>query len=388
MKKKWWLLLALGLVGGAAAAVASQAESKLAVQSVRVERGRLEVIVEDDGITRVVERYVVSAPVAGLMLRSDLKVGDEVEQGAVLALIYPAPESSREAQIGQSRLSAAYARRGEAAARVNEIQGRLAQVERELARTRKLAASGAIPSAELEDQELTFKSAQEQLLASKATLSATNAEAAAARAAIIGDSPAKSEEGAFKVLAPASGKVLHLFEENERVVSPGTALLAVGDPGELEVVVDVLSEDAAQIRPKAPVRLENWGQDKTLEAQVTRIEPEAFTKVSTLGVEEQRVNLIASLKDSPPELGIGYRVEAQIVTWSSNDVLSVPTSALFQRNGSWQVFAIVDGKASLRGVRLGHRGSEKAELLEGLEAGTKVIAYPSDQVKEGVLVQP
>src|SRR5690606_10001372 len=165
--------------------------------------------------TRVAQRYVIAAPVGGLMLRSTLKVGDSVDEGAVLALIYAAPESNREAQIGQSRLSAAYARRSEAAARVAELQGRLSQSERELSRTRKLASSGAIPSAELEDQELAFKSAQEQLIAGKATLAATNAEAAAARDSIVGNSPERSKSGAFQVLAPVSGKVLQLIEENE-----------------------------------------------------------------------------------------------------------------------------------------------------------------------------
>jgi HlyD family secretion protein len=199
--------------------------------------------------------------------------------------------------------------------------------------------------------------------------------------------------------------VLRVLEESERVVPAGTPLVEIGDVGRgyieegaaggeaggrsggLEVVVDVLSEDAVRIGAGDPVRIEEWGGDGVLLGAVRLVEPDAFTEVSALGVEEQRVNVIADLFDAPPSLGAGYRVEAHIVTWQGEGVLTVPTSALFQRDGAWAVFAVEDGEAALRTVRVDHRSAEAAEIVEGLAEGDVVVLFPSDQIEEGVSVR-
>jgi HlyD family secretion protein len=178
-----------------------------------------------------------------------------------------------------------------------------------------------------------------------------------------------------------------VLEESERVVPAGTPLLEVGNARGLEVVVDVLSEDAVRITPGDAVRIDGWGGDRTLQGQVRLVEPAAFTEVSALGVEEQRVNVIIDLADAPPSLGAGYRVEARVVTWAGTDVLSVPTSALFQREGQWQLFVVEDGRAALRAIEIGHRNADAAEVVSGLRQGETVIVFPSDRIEEGVKVR-
>ena len=197
------------------------------------------------------------------------------------------------------------------------------------------------------------------------------------------------EDGApcIDVRSPVAGHVLRVHEESERIVAAGTPLLEVGDPGDIEVVVDVLSADAVRIRPGAPVAIEDWGGEQPLEARVRLVEPSGFTKVSALGVEEQRVNVVADFVDGPGALGDGYRVEARVVVWEAPDVVRVPGSALFRRGDAWHVFVVERGTARLRRVEVGHRGSFEAELLAGLEPGERVVLHPSDRVQDGVRVR-
>jgi HlyD family secretion protein len=212
---------------------------------------------------------------------------------------------------------------------------------------------------------------------------------AAARAALLDADPAGSTGRAVALVrAPVGGRVLRVHEPSERIVAAGTPLVQLGDAGGLEVVVDVLSTDAVRIQPGAPMRLVEWGGEGAIAARVRLVEPSGFTKVSTLGVEEQRVNVIGDLLDPPAVLGDGYRVEARIVTWAADDVLRVPNSALFRTGGGWSLFVEQEGRARLREVRVGHRGASEAEVLDGLAEGEQVILFPSEQIRDGVRVRP
>jgi HlyD family secretion protein len=211
-----------------------------------------------------------------------------------------------------------------------------------------------------------------------AAFDAANARAALLEGAGIGES--------VPVLAPVDGRVLRVCEECEKVVPAGTPLLELGNPGEMEVVVDVLSTDAVQVQPGAPMLLDT-GDGTLLRGRVRTVEPSGFTKVSPLGVEEQRVNVIGDLVDRPAALGDRFRVEAQIVLWEANDVLQVPAGALFREGESWAVFTVEKGRARRRPVRIGHRNPDAVEILDGLKVGETVIAHPSDAIEEGVRVR-
>lgn len=187
----------------------------------------------------------------------------------------------------------------------------------------------------------------------------------------------------YKVYAPASGKISRIFEPNERIVEAGTPILEISKPGKLEIVVDVLSTDAVQIRPAALMLVENWGGDRTLRARVRTIEPQAFTKVSALGVEEQRVNVVADFLDLPERLGDNYRVETRIVVWEAADVLKAPTSALFRHGEKWAVFVAANGRARLREIETGRRSAQETEILSGLDENDAVILHPANQITDG-----
>ncbi len=206
------------------------------------------------------------------------------------------------------------------------------------------------------------------------------------------DTDVDEESFQFQLTAPISGQVLRVFQESVAVVTPGTPLLEVGDPSDLEIVIDVLSTDAVKIAPGAPVHIEHWGGDAGLLAAVRLVEPSAFTKISALGVEEQRVNVIADFvtpKDDRPTLGDGFRVEGRIVLWEAPKAVQVPTSALFRparNSGDWAVFVVQDDRAALRKVKIGHQNPLMAEILEGIGPGEQVIVHPSDQVEDGLAV--
>lgn len=356
------------------------------VEAGAVTRERLEVHVVDEGRTRVRSRYVIAAPVTGRLARIALKEGDKVIDGAPVAYVYPVPEDPRRLKVLQAQADAAEARVTEARARVAEARARAEQARREAGRTAALAETSTVSRTILERDQLALATAEQQLVSAEATLRAAEADLEAARAALSGANPEKGRGEPVVVSAPDAGRVLRVAEKNERIVQAGAPLIEIGNVGALEVVVDVLSEDAVRIAEEDPVRIVDWGGDGEIQGNVRMIEPDAFTEVSALGVEEQRVNVIVELADSPPGLGTGYGVTARIVVWSGDDILTVPTSALFRRRGAWQVFAIHEGVAELREVEVGHRSVEKAEVLSGLSEGESVIMFPTDQIEDGVEV--
>jgi HlyD family secretion protein len=235
----------------------------------------------------------------------------------------------------------------------------------------------------------------QQLKAAEFGLDIARFEFALAQAALLRTRPlaegVRDESGRFEIIAPSGGRVLRVLQESSAIVSPGTPLLEIGDPTDLEVVIDVLSSDGARIAAGASVALEHWAGDEvpSLPAVVRLVEPSAFLKISALGVEEQRVNVIADLTDPPaqrPSLGDGFRVDARITVWEGPDVLAVPTGAIFSRGESWAAFVVSEGHARLRIVKIGHRSALHAEVLGGLAAGERVILHPTDRVRENVRV--
>ena len=382
----------------AAALFAVLRPAPLAVDVGEVRRGPLRVTVDEEGRTRVRYRYVVAAPVDGRLLRISLEEGDGVAAGQVVAHVRPMPLDPRARASAEARLAAARARVAEAEARVAKARAGAAQAARDLVRAERLAEAGTLAPGELERRQLDAASLRREVEAARAGADAARHELEVARAALLapdldrelpqtadarcGDVPC------LALTAPVAGRVLRVFEESERSVAPGTPLIEIGDPRDLEIVADVLSTEAVRVRPGAPVIVEEWGGDEPLAARVRRVEPSGFTKISALGVEEQRVNVIAEFDAAPESLGDGFRVEVRIVVWESEDVVVAPATALFRSGASWSVFVVEGGRARLRTVSLGHRAAFDMEVLSGLEPGERVVLHPSDQVTDGARVKP
>jgi len=385
-KRTGWVLLGAGAIVIAIVIKMAGCNSAIQVDTADIVRATLSAGVSAEGRTRISERFVISTPFAGQLTRVFLNEGDTVAEGDTLAQLFPLPEDSRGIQVNRARLAAAEARQAEALAQVEMAEKNLGQVEREVVRIRVLAEKSAISEQEFERKELEAITVRNQFVASKATLAAAKADAEVARAALMGVDSDEQGSAAVAIRTPMTGKVLRVLQESARVVPAGTPFVELGDIHGLEVVVEVLSEDAVQVEPGAPVIFEEWGGADVLQGRVRLVEPDAFTEISALGVEEQRVNIIVDLFDAPPLLGSGYRVEAKITTWTGDDVLIVPTSALFQGNGAWQVFVIESDLAVRRSIQVGHRSDEAAEVLDGLTEGDQVVVFPSDQIDDGVRV--
>ncbi len=353
------------------------------VETATAEKGTLRVTIDEDGEVRAHDRYVVATPVSGKLMRINLDEGDVVNAGQVLAKIAPVPLSVREREEHTARIAAAEALVKEASERVQHAQADLEQSKREHGRIEQLAKKGFISSQTAEQARIDEITKSNELEAARYRLQSASAEVRAARAPLL-----VSDAGTtIEIKAPVTGSVLRIVDKSERVVAAGTPLLTLGDPTRLEVVIDALSTDAVKIKPDMPVLLENWGGNLTLMARVRRIEPSAFTKVSALGVEEQRVNVIADFVDSPGPLGDGFRVDARIVVAEKPDVLKVPVSSLFRVGQGWALFTVKDRRAVRRNVEVGLRNATEAEILHGLDAGNSVIRHPSNQITEGTRVE-
>jgi HlyD family secretion protein len=362
----------------------------------RVTRGPLRVTVDEEGETRVRERYTVSAPTTGWLVRLGLDEGDGVEAGQVVALIEPAPLDPRAHAAALARVEAADAAYQAAQARVQSARAALAKARRDLERATRLHETGTLSDDGFEQARLADTSADREHAAARFAADAASHERDEARAALLAagatgpdarlDGACSPADPCDEVRAPAAGEVLRVFEESARIVPAGTPLLEIGDPRSLEVVVDLLSSDAVRVKPGARFLIQDWGGE-TLEGRVRRIEPSAFTKISALGVEEQRVNVIADLPQEEARLGDRYRVEASVVVWEADDVLRVPTSALFRHGQDWAVFVVERGRARRALVEVGQQGRVEAELRRGLEEGDVVIVHPSDRLDDGVRVR-
>jgi HlyD family secretion protein len=366
----------------------------VAVDVAEVQQGPLVVTIVDDGRTRIRERYVVSAPLNGRLVRIRLKPGDPViAQETLLTSIEPVNPTlldPREVAIAEARMKSAQARMEQAKPRLESSKVTLDQRETELGRMQQLIRKGAAAEQELEKAELLYRHSRNEYQSSQYEVAIAEFELDVARAALTHSSEATvSGDWSFPLKSPISGKVLRVFQESSTIVSAGDRILEIGDPLDLEVEVDVLSHDAVRIRPGSRVILEQWGGSEPIEARVRLIEPSATTRISALGIEEQRVNVIIDFAQdlkTLPSLGDGFRVEAAIVEWESDKVLVVPAGALFRAGNEWAVFLVVGNRAQLTRVQLGHRNDDFAEVVKGLNDGDRVILYPGDRVDHGMRI--
>jgi HlyD family secretion protein len=358
-----------------------------------IARGPLVVTVDEEGTTRVRDRFVVSSPVAGRVLRIELEPGDAVKRGQVVARIRaetPPLLDERTRAEGQAAIESARAALGRA--RADEQRGRatLAHLQREVTRVRGLVQAGALATQELEARETEAKVAGESVNAAVFAVQAATSELQRAQARLAPSNP-EAAGRIVSVTAPVSGVVLKRMRESESIVPAGDPLIEIANRQQLEIVADLLSTDAVRVKPGARAIIEQWGGEKTLDARVRRIEPAGFTKISALGVEEQRVNVILDFVDpvtASAALGDAYRVEVRIVLWESPSVLLVPTSALFRVGESWAVFIVDANRARRALVTLGHQTGQQAEVVSGLSEGARVILHPVDTLTDGARVTP
>jgi HlyD family secretion protein len=365
----------------------------VAVDLAAVERGPLAVSISDEGETRVRDVYSVSAPVPGRMRRVELDVGDEVvADRTVVARIEPSDPSFldvRSAAEARAGVDAAAAARVHAEAQVRRAEAELDFARAEFGRIRELARSHTVSANDLDAAQRRARTAEAALAEARAERKVRESEYQVARARLVTPATARprlADCDCVTVYSPVSGTVLRIVTESEGVVPSGAPLVEVGNPEQLEIVVDLLSADAVRVLPGQRVVIEAWGGDQPLAGKVRRVEPFGFTKVSALGIEEQRVNVLIDIQD-PRErwqrLGHGYRVEPRIVLWESDGVLRVPLSALFRQGDRWAVFVEQDGRAVLRPVDIGQENGLDAEVRSGLEAGERVVLHPGDRVAPG-----
>jgi len=360
------------------------------VDTATVSRGPLRVTVDEEGKTRLLERFVISAPVAGYARRVGLEVGDPVAKGQALATLEPLRAEAldpRTRAIAEARAATAEAALRAAGERVREAAASEEYAVARLDRTRKLAEAGLTPRDTLEQVESEAKRARAEKGSATEAADAARHEVEAAKAALTraGESGGKGREKMI-VRSPIAGRVLAVRHESEGVVPAGTPLLDVGDPGRLEVEVDVLSADAVRIHPGTPVRFERWGGEGILEGKVRVVEPVGFTKVSALGVEEQRVLVIVdftSPRDRWGKIGDGYRLEASFILWEEKEVLQVPAGAVFRSGDRFAVYVVEKGRAKIRPVEAGKRNGLAAQVLSGLAEGETVVLHPGDTVSDG-----
>ena len=354
-------------------------------------RAPLRVSVEQEGRTRLVDRYVVTAPVNGYARRIQLNVGDAIERGAPLVTLEPQRADvldRRRRAEAEARVAAAEDSVSSAEERAAAAASNASRLEKELERIRALRLAGHV-SAELEDKAASEAERNAaELRSAKFAVATARHDYEAARTALE-FAATGSGAGAVAVRAPVAGRVLKIPRKSEGAVAVGQPLIEIGDPRALEVEVDVLSADAVRIQPGTRVVFQRWGGEGALEGVVRIVEPVGFTKVSALGVEEQRVWVIVAFT-SPPEkwqrLGDGYRVEANFILWESADVLQIPASALFREGNGWAIFAVEQGKAVKRRVEIGQRNGLSAQLVSGINAGEQVVVHPDDRVKDGITI--
>ena len=369
----------------------------ISVSLVAAERGPLLVTIEDEGETRVKEVYTISAPLAGRVARFDGHVGDLVTAGeTVVATIQPSDPTLHDVRTHselEAAVRAAEAARDLARAHVASVAAAKDFSDAEFKRSRELAERGTVSRSLLDRARMEARTKAAELAEARAQLRVREFELETARAALLGPESARTaktgELCCFKVRAPVSGTILRVFRESEAVVQAGAPLVEIGDPADLEIVVDLLSTEAVKVSAGDAVLIDGWGGEGSLNGRVRRVEPFGFNKVSALGIEEQRVNVIIDFTD-PRErwsrLGHGYRVLARIVRWRGEDVLQVPLSALFRAEGAWALFRIDDGRARRVKVGVGHMNDRAAEIRSGLEAGDIVLLHPSDRIEDGVRV--
>jgi HlyD family secretion protein len=364
---------------------------------ITLQPGEMTVTVDEEGETRVRDVFVLSAPISGRALRIQSEVGDEVKANETLvaeieptdsALLDPRSEAQARADIRTAEANLVLAE-----ASVKEAKVELQFARSELKRSKSLRKDAVISERELEAAERTQKTRQATLETAIANRQARQAELERARAQLISPVDERTQHAdcqCVSIRAPVDGVILKILHKSEGVVNAGEALVEIGDPADLEIVTDLLSSDAVKVEAGQRVIIDNWGGSHTLEGVVERVEPFGFTKVSALGIEEQRVNVIidfTSPREAWSRIAHGFQVDTRIVLWEGKDILKLPLTALFRNSNDWAVFVEEDGKASKRNVKLGHRTGLEAEILDGLKLGERIVVHPSDKITEGVAIE-
>lgn len=388
------ILLALLVLAVAFAVAIALRDPAVPVETGKAQRGTLVVTIDDLGETRVTNLYVVSAPITGQLLRVPLKPGAQVVPRETLLgriqPVEPSPLDARAYAQATAEIRSLQAQLAASQSRVSEARAEQILAEREFGRSSDLANRGFVSRANVDRARAARDRSRAAFAEATQTVAATAQNLQAARASLMVAGTKSKGAGAVDVTSPVPGFVLRVPQESERVVVAGTPLVEVGDPNRLEIVTDLLSADAVRVRPGANVLIEDWGGDRPLEGRVRLVEPYGFTKISALGVEEQRVNVIidfAEPRDAWLRLGHGYRATVRIVTSSARNVLKVPISALFRSRREWSVFVVDSGgRARLKPVKAGRMTDEEAEIVSGLATGERVILHPSDKVVDGIRV--
>jgi len=392
----WRKLIPYGVLAALLAAiVAGLLPKPVEVEVATVETKPLTVSVLEEGKTRIRHRYVITPPVAGFLNRVLLRPGAPLEAGkTVVATIQPQPASfldPRARAETEARVKAAEALKMERDTQIDRARAALDLAQKELKRDNNLKPTGAISMKEFDTAANQVDMLTRELHTSEFALQVANFELDQARAALVQvQSPTMENVEPYKVTSPVNGYVLNVYEESARMLAAGAQIMEVGDPTDLEAEIELLSSDAVAVRPGAEVSIEQWGGDAPLRGKVTMVEPGGYTKVSALGVEEQRVKVRVQFVDPIPKdhpLGDRYRVEARIVTWHGDNVLQAPTGALFRRGGDWMTFVFDGGKARLQKVEILHNNGVAAEIRGGLRQGQRVILHPPDSISEGAAVR-
>jgi len=389
------LIVVAAIVAGFAYALMPK---PVAVDLATVDRGPIEVTVDEEGVAKIKDIYDVSAPIGGYLDRFPLDVGDQVERDVtVVAEIRPnTPEfldartrREREAAVGSATAAVRLAEAG-----LTRAKADLDMAESDLQRSEQLAKTGIISDRAMDMAMNAAAAGRARVREAEASLELRRSELATAEARLIqptGGYAGRPATCCMPIKAPVDGVVLEVLAESAQVVAAGTPIARIGNTSDMEIEVDLLSSDAVKVAPGAEAYIEGWGGGEVLKARVRRIDPSAFTKVSALGIEEQRVNVILDLLDPHPvwqALGNEYRVFVRILVWRGEDVVRVPLAALFRRGDQWSVFKVADGIATTVPVSIDHRDQKSAEVTEGLSPGDVVILHPSDQIEGGVAVEP
>jgi HlyD family secretion protein len=361
------------------------------VNAAKVGQGPMQVTLDEDGETRVRDKFVVSAPVAGRLQRIELEPGDAVVKGKTVVARLSTAEAPlldpRTRGELQAAAEAARAAVGQARAEFERSTAELARARTTLQRQQELMKAGAIAADALDAAETTVATAEEARKAAEFAVSRSEYELQLARARL--QAPAPAGGRAVEVVAPVSGVILKRLRESESVVPAGEPLLEIGEPGRIEIVADFLSTDAVRIQPGAPVLIEGWGGGEPLKGRVRRIEPAGFMKVSALGVEEQRVNVLIDFENpsAATRLGDAFRVEVRVVVWQEENVVKAPVGSLFRRGNDWGAFVINGEQVHLVTTELGQRNDEDAQIIKGVSPGQTVVLHPPDTLTDGARVR-
>jgi len=374
-----------------AAIVAGLWPKPIRVDTAEIMRGPLTVSVLEEGKTRIRHRYVVSPPVNGFLNRVPLRAGASIRAGETVLATVQAESSGflnpRTRAEAEAREKAAEAARKQRQAELNRAKAALDLARKDFLRATELRQSNVMTQQDWESAENRVRVLTYEHNAAQFALRVAEFEVAQARSALLQlQGPQAGQSEVLRIMAPVDGYVLNVYEENARSITAGAPIMEVGDPRDLEAEIELLSSDAVAVAPGAKVSIERWGGESPLRGRVSLVEPGGFTKISALGVEEQRVKVRVDFLDPPPpgrELGDRYRVEARIVTWHADDVLQIPTGALFRRGNDWMTFVAENGKARLRKVEIAHNNGVAAEMRAGVSQHDVVIVYPPDSVSEG-----